>query len=107
MTPIVSPWVFYLMSLVEPVSTAAWFFAITIVAVWFCRHLLSDGDYKPSAASKILVTVLVLIGIFIPSEATITKMLVAQNVTYERIEEVGDTVETVYNDIMGLFEKEE
>ena len=39
----------------------------------------------------------------IPSEETLTKMIVAQNVTVERVDMVSDTVVTVYNDIMNLF----
>ena len=34
-------------------------------------------------------------------------MLVAQNVTYERVEIVGQTVEDIYNDIINLFPQEE
>lgn len=107
MTLIISPWVFYLMQLTESVSIAVWVCVASIACIWFCKFIIESGDYKPGTASKILVTVLVLIGIFIPSEATLTKMLIAQNVTYERVEMVGDTVEDVYNDIMSLFNKED
>lgn len=107
MTPIVSPWVFYLMSLVEPVCAAVLVLSFAIMCMWIVKYILKDGDYKPGAASKILLTALVMICIFIPSESTITKMLVAKNITYERVGMVSDTVETVYNDIMDLFDKEE
>lgn len=30
-------------------------------------------------------------------------MIIAQNVTYERVEQATDTVTDVYNDIMDLF----
>lgn len=46
----------------------------------------------------------VVLAASIPTTDTLTKMIIAQNVTYERVEAVGDTVETVYNDIMALFE---
>ena len=32
-------------------------------------------------------------------------MIVAQNVTYERVETGTDIVQTVYNDIMDLFQE--
>ena len=35
------------------------------------------------------------------------KMIVAQNVTYERVEIVGDTVEDIYNDIISLVDGNE
>ena len=34
-------------------------------------------------------------------------MMVAQNVTYERVEAATDVVQTVYEDIMDLFAEEE
>lgn len=43
------------------------------------------------------------VNIFIPSQTTIEKMIIAQNVTYERVEQAADTVTDVYNDIMDLF----
>ena len=33
-------------------------------------------------------------------------MLIAQNVTYERVEQATDVVSSVYEDIMNLFESE-
>ena len=44
---------------------------------------------------------------FIPNSNTITKMIIAQNVTYERVEVATNTVQEVYEDIMGLFKEEE
>ena len=48
-----------------------------------------------------LITVLF---IAIPTESTLTKMIVAQNVTYERVEMVGETVKDVYEDIISLVD---
>ena len=45
--------------------------------------------------------------IFVPSSETITKMVIAQNVTYERVEVATNTVQTVYEDIMELFKESE
>ena len=54
--------------------------------------------------SRIAIIALVL-STLVPSEKTLTKMLIAQNVTYERVETSTDTVQSVYEDIMGLFEE--
>ena len=43
------------------------------------------------------------LAVFCPTQKTLEKMLIAQNVTYERVEQATDTVTDVYNDIMDLF----
>lgn len=42
----------------------------------------------------------------LPDKQTIEKMVIAQNVTYERVEQATDVVSNVYNDIMDLFKEE-
>lgn len=121
MTPIVNPWVFYLMPICGKISLASTLFGVFALigaVITFVTEMCEIGCYHPdedlvkmmrSFTKKFLAfgIVFILIGIFTPSETTITKMVVAQNVTYERVETVTDTVQTVYNDIMGLFENGE
>lgn len=38
---------------------------------------------------------------------TIEKMVIAQNVTYERVEQATDVVADVYDDIMDLFRQDD
>jgi hypothetical protein len=84
-----------------------------ILITSLCTAKQTCGDPDPDSIAvleklrkKLLtITVAMLIaGSVIPTEKTITKMIVAQNVTYERVEVAADTVQTVYEDIMGLFE---
>lgn len=118
MTPVINPWVFYFMSVVEVLKifgTVAAVFAVSFaVGFWIaaivnkCDYGSDDEDYlKYKSIAKPLTwiaTLTLILAIFVPGEKTITKMLIAQNVTYERVDAVTDTVETVYNDIIGLFE---
>lgn len=118
MTPIISPWVFYLMPICDNVGFFAVFFGlIGFVASCIMTGIITEEttSYQPdeklikmftSIRKKIIVATVIcgLLGVFLPSENTITKMIIAQNVTYERVEVVDDTVKTVYNDIMDLFE---
>lgn len=115
MTPIISPWVFYLMSVVGNIRTIAITMILLATAslaigtpIIFTESNVGNELRNILNFIKKIVPVLLLSGIvviFVPSETTITKMIVAQNVTYERVDTVTDTVETVYNDIMNLFEK--
>lgn len=116
MTPVISPWVFYLMPVCENLSTVAWILFIGgLIAtastgiLWFisysgCDDEVSDGAMRVLKKFIPIVLVVCMIACLIPSEETITKMIVAQNVTVERVDMVSDTVVTVYNDIMALFQ---
>ena len=121
MTPIINPWVFYLISVVDSIvgtATVLLIISVIIFAVTGFFVLMMLGEYdrdddefktvsKCAKKAALLALLCFALSTFVPTENTITKMLIAQNVTYERVEDVTDTVETVYNDIMALFEEAE
>ena len=123
MTPVINPWIFYLMPVCDNIGDFCSVFGILglFVSVFVCLCIngeKADGYDSESSSTlrtlipvkKILVPatiVMLLLGTFIPTESTITKMLIAQNVTYERVETATNTVESVYNDIMELFEEDD
>lgn len=119
MTPVISPWLFYGMEVADDLQFVGAIIAIMLffVLVGVGIYLAMEGEYLHEDAFKKwvsnvkklsfgFITCLVIL-VFVPSESTIIKMIVAQNVTYERVEVATDTVETVYNDIMALFEDSE
>lgn len=115
MTPVISPWIFYIMPVCEKFSILAWvifgvsLFALAVVACFYFsegRYMDDDEIRKFKRILKRLIVAIVItaiLGCFIPTEETIVKMIVSQNVTYERVDVVTDTVANVYNDIMNLF----
>lgn len=121
MTPVINPWIFYLM----PFCDNLCFFSTVVGVVSFLGyagviigHIVTANDgYSDEdnlkqfvAIEKLLkpvVIVSLLLAFLVPSEKTITKMLIAQNVTYERVEVATNTVQSVYEDIMDLFEEED
>lgn len=113
MTPVINPWVFYLMSVVDNIWGLVCI-ALIACAVLLCGYLLwlwiDDFDSVNKSFLTKLGIAIVSLSVacaLLPSSDTITKMLIAQNVTYERVEVVGDTVKNVYEDIMGLFDNDE
>lgn len=118
MTPVISPWVFYFMSIVDKFGIATMVIAtsaLIAVVILLVMMACEIDSYRPDESKikqyKLMVQKAIIVGViastmmmFIPSSKTLTKMLVAQNVTHERVDTVTNTVETVYNDIMGLFE---
>lgn len=118
MTPVISPWVFYLMpvanklGVIAVVALTVLIIVYVIMLVWYfiCCDIDDDVcDGIKKAAKKLIVplAVSVLVYLAIPSSTTITKMLIAQNVTYDRVEAAADTVQSVYEDIMELFGEDE
>lgn len=107
MTPIINPWIIYALGMCEGAK-------ILLLIIGLCGGIAYIGiGLEPWAweIRKSVVALLVLCcvaGFLIPSEDTAMQMLVAQNVTYERVEAVGQTVEDIYEDILDVIgDKEE
>ena len=120
MTPIVSPWIFYAMSCVDTLkSIVGIIIFVSLLALGSAAIIkFTDLDYFPNEdtqkrtsniirKSLMVIVVSAIVVTFVPNGTTITKMLVAQNVTYERVDIATDTVEQVYEDIMELFESKD
>lgn len=107
MTPVISPWVFYAMQVFD----ATGFIFVVLGAgglVFYLMALVDHYDKKTEFKGKkkygALVALCLVIAILCPTKSTLTKMIVAQNVTYERVEMVGETVQDVYEDIISLVD---
>lgn len=115
MTPVISPWVFYLMGVVDNFTIASILACIALIAIAIISFLVGIDEYNDEHKARhfkrvkhsiLGVLIAVFLQIVIPSGNTITKLLIAQNVTYERVEVATDTVQTVYQDIMELFDND-
>ena len=109
-TAVISPWFFYFISIVEGLGVAFWIFAtigligggLLLAALAF--EELDEDDFSPKLAKKIFIggIIFMFLGILTPSQQTCVQMLIADNVTYERLEVAGDTIEGIYQDILDL-----
>lgn len=112
MTPIINPVWFYLMGLSTPISLLFLIIGFVLLILGFiyfaCGHD-SDNKEEISTGKKFfaLAFICMLVVVITPREETLTKMLIAQNVTYERVEVATDTVENVYHDILEMFDDKE
>lgn len=106
-TPIISPIWFYMMDVVFGINAIA---ALIIIGVGVTLLMtgiecyILDGDNKK--INKNLIITLAIAGVvtvIIPSQDTMMKMLIAQNITYERVEGgkemVKDTVDYIFEKI--------
>jgi hypothetical protein len=115
MTPIISPWFFYLLSISTGIKIL--FGVITLIFIGATVVKLIDADsYMPdseglkSALKRakeffIIAIVFAILTILVPDDKTCVQMLIADNITYERLEVVGKTVEDIYGDILDFANK--
>ena len=91
MTPIINPWLFYLMSIANGL-VGIWLILLisSLIVVGFSAGFgwIDDEDsgkefFKRTWFYPIIFSLLI---VFTPGESTITKMIIAQNVTYERVD---------------------
>ena len=98
MTPIISPWIFYLISLFNNIGVVC--SVITIIAIMtlivaailvFCAD--EWGNYGKSIRKGFIACIaVVVLSCAIPSKETMYTMLVSSLVTYENVETVGNTI---------------
>ena len=115
MTPIISPWFFYLLSISTGIKIL--FGVITLIFIGATVVKLIDADsYMPdseglkSALKRakeffIIAIVFAILTILVPDDKTCVQMLIADNITYERLEVVGKTVKDIYGDILDFANK--
>lgn len=113
MTPIISPWAFYLFHILSTLAGVAT--AIIIFGVVICIFIgipLLDEDFLiedditlvklrkhfKRTATAVVISAIALI--FIPSEDTCYKMFISSYVTEDNIKKAGDTVEDLVDYIV-------
>lgn len=130
MMPIINPWIFYLIDILsnlKGVSRFATFItALALIVITIITAYLKVQDsYYGSENNievieiltrffkKLLIVACIAISVFIvtPSEETMYKMLVAQNVTYENVdkaqEEIKETVDYIFKKLGKEDKKDE
>jgi hypothetical protein len=115
MTPIISPWFFYLLSVSTGIKML--FGVITLIFIGATVFkLIESDDYVPGSEVLkltlkrvkgffIAAVVFAILTILVPDDKTCVQMLIADNITYERLEVVGKTVEDIYGDILDFANK--
>ena len=115
MTPIISPWFFYLLSVSTGIKIL--FGVITLIFIGATVFkLIESDDYVPGSEVLkltlkrvkgffIAAVVFAILTILVPDDKTCVQMLIADNITYERLEVVGKTVEDIYGDILDFANK--
>ena len=115
MTPIISPWFFYLLSVSTGIKMLLGGIAVVFIGAAVFKLIDADSYLHESEGMKsalkrvkeffIAAIVFAILTILVPDGKTCVQMLIADNITYERLEVVGETVEDVYKDILDFANK--
>lgn len=113
---VINPIWFYLCDVFNIVKTgaaiASWMIGIAWLSTYVLGWLLTitntsygedDSDYKEGLALKATAKKLMIpfsINIFVPSENTVYKMMVANLATYENIDIAADTIEEAFDHVI-------
>lgn len=108
--PIISPWIFYIAGVLHCFN--AFVVVLMFLSVIFsivCAVTINDNtapnDVKESARiglkrGVIIAVATIMSFIFVPSSTTYYQMVVANYVTYERVYEIKDSIESIFDKII-------
>ncbi len=115
MEPIINPWLFYLMSIVDSVKLLSILVTVVIGAillVWGIRYYSDYEDIPPIKTCTCfgsLFLFFLMLSVFVPTESTVMKMIICKNITYERTEKalkVGKELHgTLKQDIIEIIQE--
>ena len=121
MEPIISPFFFYFINLVENVwgvsIAAAIVSGVAICALLTCCACESDSEYesfndiynnhykKVTRRSILICVISIVICLFVPSKETMIEMAIAKNVTSQNIELAKDSVKGIIDYTIESVEK--
>lgn len=112
-TPIISPWFFYFAGIADALGISLIIFggiAILISTIILCGSLGDDdltSSVKKSIKGIIIGVVIIILGIFCPSEDTCYKMALAKFATPQNIQAIteyaGDTASNINDSVSDII----
>lgn len=108
--PIINPFTIYWLGVVDtlkPILIIALSLSALTCLITSLATTIETGESlklckKWAKISFVAMLILIVADIFIPSKQTLIQMLVAQNITVDRVDVVKEVVERVYNDILNV-----
>lgn len=111
--PIINPWMIYIIDTIDSLKGFLKFLTLVSMFVLAALALISldDSDSAKPLGKRmkhlaIFTLVCFIVTVIVSSSATLTKMVIAKNVTYERVDMAQDIVKQVYNDILNVVKQD-
>jgi hypothetical protein len=105
--PIISPWLFYALFVVDNVKCALVVSMFICVVVLFLSPMVND-EKDFAKCVKAFCAVFIISGVlmvFTPNSKTITQMIIAKNITISNIEKAGQLTERAVDKIIEKIVK--
>lgn len=111
-TSIISPWIFYAIDLLTKFQGVLIILAalsFVVLLFYMCYFYFENGSYfvdknsrhyKPLKISIIVLSVSLILLVLIPTESTVYKMLIANEITYERMDDVIKIIDNKTDEII-------
>lgn len=108
---IINPWAIYWITRLEPIGVTLAVVAagLAVAALLTAMHSDINGhDIPKGKIKKLLVgaVILSILAVFLPSEQTAIEMLIADNVTYETVDEALERIEETADHIIDKIKEE-
>ena len=103
--PIISPWLIYLLDVSDAIKWTMFVIAIAsgILALFvFC---VDEEITSRTKRTVIICIVATILAIFVPSERTMYKMIIASYVTPTNIQKAGDSIDAVIDRAIEKIQK--
>lgn len=106
---IISPWFFYALQVADSIRFLAYVIGILAIFGFIRFYAIAETDGRKHIEVEarrrvkkcIWVVVIAILSVtFIPSKETLLSMMVAQNITYERVDMAGEKLETLVDKIV-------
>ena len=111
MTYIINPFYFYLVEIFGMLDFVAIFCGIVflLISTFACSFYYSEHECTPPFFKKFIIAgaISLFVGILIPSQTTVEKMLIARYVTIENYEHGKKEVKEIIDYIFDKFENRE
>lgn len=100
--PILSPWIFYLLSVIDNLQYFVFATAVVTFIVLFFYPIWNDYDEDFKWLKRFFITLGVsgILLVFIPTSDVIIKMTIAQHITANNIEKAGNLTELAVDKII-------
>lgn len=103
MEAIINPMWFYTIGMCDSLINTIIFILMVLGFLIFINYLKGEG--VPKILWSMFIVLLILVT-FIPTSNTVTKMLIASQVTTDKVDKSVDAIEKVCNDIITRIDKE-
>lgn len=109
---IISPWTIYWINRLDAIGITIVVVALGLAIAAFLVAMFNDingHDIPKGKINKLLAgaVILSILAIFVPSSKTALEMVIADNVTYETVDEALERIEEVADHIIDKIKEEE